>query len=161
VAGKIIFVNGAPFSGKTYLISHLTERFPHIKVVNYELFCNLKHGYPSFYNEVLALANSGHDVVAESACSETDSNPVFDCCLNIAVSIPYFDHQGNINQHKAEFGSVSDRIGSFDLIELRNLIKFPRRNKPFVFDGRNLESVKKVVENYVLDNRKPYDSKTN
>jgi hypothetical protein len=152
MAGKIVFINGAPFSGKSYLISYLTEKFPHIKTVNYELFCNLKDGYTPFYEKVISLSKAGEDVIAESVSSKIDNYDCFSDSMTIAMRLGDDKHRDNMISYRDTFGrdSVVERIGTYSLSTLRGYVRFPRTGKVITYRGENIDFIEKAVSDYVL-----------
>lgn len=156
--GKVIFVNGCPFSGKSYLISSLTEELPQIRVVNFELFCNQNNGYPLFYKYVAGLAARGETVVAESVDNyigrRKHADPYdFSGCLNIGVSISQVYHYSYLDSYAEDFGwdNAWQRLGTFDLITARKRVRWPQ-GKLHIYTGENLREIKEVVKHYVLGN---------
>lgn len=155
---KVIFVNGCPFSGKSYLISHLVEEFPDMFVVNFELFLRRPDPYKSFYGYVADMACCKKIVIAESVNNyvgwKTKAGHYdFSGCLHIGVSVPYSRHSSNVNEYASDFGLqlANHRLGSDDLRVARKNVKFPKGDV-HIYDGENLEKTKEVVSRYVLDN---------
>lgn len=157
-SGKIIFVNGAPYSGKTYLVAQLADKIGECKIVNYELFYG-NGGYMGFYTEVIRLSDLGHTVIAESVNSRIGYNKS-DCpslnrldCLNIAVSPSLVMHEKNKDRFISLFGSKANRnrIGGFSLKKLRQSVKLPK-SKYCIYNHSNLDEIKELVYSYVIYN---------
>jgi hypothetical protein len=160
--GKIVFINGPPFSGKTYLVSQLLNDVENCKVVNYERFWK-NGGYPLFYRAALDFATNGHNVIAESASTWFGSDEVDKCPysfegvdnLHILVFPSREKHMHNFNRFKSFAGNAPtrQRIGPLDIDMWRKNVKIPKPADHLVYDGENYEEIKRIVLNYVICNK--------
>lgn len=158
IQGKVVFVFGAPFSGKTYLISNLIHLFPVFKVVNYELYFTSGKNYFDFYTHVKDLEHDGNYVISESVNNYVGRKHkwcpyYFQNRLNILCKPSLSEHESHYAKYKKVFGvnATNSRTGGSDIISLRSNVKVPQ-DKFMIFNGHNLEEIAKAVKTYVLVN---------
>ncbi len=155
-AGKSIFVTGAPFSGKTFLISSLLYTVPWLKVVNYELYFAKGKGYYNFYKHIKDLVDSGDVVIGESVNNYLGRKHEwcpfeFKDSLNIVVKIDYNKYLKNYLDFQRNFGKEALRLrtGGVSVDDLRANFKVPH-DKFVIYNGDNLEEIIETVKRYVL-----------
>lgn len=154
--GKIIFISGPPYSGKTYLFAELSDYFPDSKLINYELYYK-RGGFPTFYSKAIRLAKEGYLVFAESANSFVGSNhknkpDLSDIDFMHILAWPSLrKHTDNMDRYESIFGfdAVRARSGGYSVRKLRDTVRKPRCNY-HIFTGDNLGEIKKVVLNYAI-----------
>lgn len=154
--GKVIFISGPPFSGKTYLISLITNHFENFKVVNYELYYRSGYGYKEFYKHIKDLSDVGYNVIGESVNNYVNKNKDHKWCpykfkthLNILISIFSKQHRRNFNKFADTFGwkQARERASYKELSDLRKSNITP--DEFIIYDGKNSNEILKVIKDYV------------
>lgn len=157
-AGKVIFVSGSPFSGKTYLILNLCSIIPDLHVVNFELYCRDKDGYSKFYNHVRKLQSLGKMVVAESVNNYNEMDHIwspsrFYNFISIFVKPNKDLYYKNYKEFLDSFGknATIKRSGNLDINNLYDSGQKPVCSH-FTYNGSNLKEIMEICKNYVSAN---------
>lgn len=163
-SGKVVFVNGPSFGGKTFLISQLIQDLPFIQNVNFELIYK-KHSkrliaYNEFYETVHTKSLNG-PVIAESVddMSPFTKHGIMISPLIIHVVPEIKTYLERIRKYTEIFGSqaTSIRTGGLDPKRLHSQFVFntkvsSRIDPKVVFNGENYHEVLEAVKEYVMDN---------
>lgn len=158
-SGKIIFVNGPSFAGKTRFVMTLINEFPEIKTVTFESFYKSKWTVAErmirFYEEIRNKSNAGQLVVAESVryhgCYPYQPH-IFKSFINVLVLPSSEVHQKRYDEYVEKFGERQGqvRIGWPTLTESRS--RFMKSYMPehsVCYDGTNLDGVLGEIKQYV------------
>lgn len=155
--GRLIYISGASFSGKTYLSSMLINDFD-LKVIQFEKHLNhtsLENKYRSFYKDIQQELEQGNNVLCEAAYSSY-RNPVliykFDNILDIVCYPSNELHQKNYQSYLNKYGKdiTVRRTGNATLSYLRkDFIKKGCPNKWITFKGDNYNDIKSTVRYFL------------
>ena len=157
--GKIILINGPPFSGKTGLVIQLLKAIPEAKVVNSELFWEKKsqklNPIKNFHNYVKELSKD-NIVIGETITSCIGQKDVFDLDNYMTIiAIPdkyeYFESHAKATlkmTKQLKYGRANEPY--YKYIE-RNYIP-ENSNHNIIYNRKNLDYVVKEVLKY-CDNR--------
>lgn len=126
---KVIFIVGPSFGGKTYLMNHIVESIDDVRLVNFELFYDLKHSitkcYDLFIDHIRTAVLAGEKVVAECTGHLLFDKPRIELIRSLAIVVApsVTDHMRNYNKYMKSFGlrSTIKRSGGHGVGEMRNM----------------------------------------